>query len=995
MRVLMTPFPEDFEHPSGIQQVIHYYHKYASEFGIEYVEKGATTYDLRASHAGATGKDCDVAFLHGMYWSADYPASDQEYQSNARIVEAIRQARQVTVPSHWVAETFQRDMRFTPHIVPHGIDADLWQHQLPCGDYVLWNKNRVGVDVCDNSVLTILAKMLPEIKFITTFAPHDAPSNIYATGRVPHDKMRPMVQQARVYLANVKETFGIGILEALASGVPVAAYAYGGALDLIQHKVNGYLAEPGDVEGLAMGVLYCYNHYKDLGAAGKEIAKRFTWQSVCEQVAQVYTLAQQVEPPTCAIIIPSYNYAHRVGAAVRSALAQNYSLLTNIVVVDDGSPDDGATKAAVQPLIAQDHRVAYIRQDNNGVAHARNTGIAAVNTKYICCLDADDQIDPTFLTQLIPALEADRSLGIAYSGIKLVSSNGRTAKGTWPGKFDYDQQLQKHNQVPTCCVMRREMWKRLGGYRQRYSPQGAGAEDAEFWLRCGAYGYNAKQVTQDPLFIYSFQTGRVSGNRNYQEVNWLAWHPWTHDGQHPFASVATPKKHSHPVRQYDQPLISVVIPVGPGHTHLLTDALDSLEAQTFRSWEAIVVNDSGSELDITAYPYVRLVTTSGKKGAGYARNRGIEISRAKTFVCLDADDFLQPICLATLYAEHQANPDAWIYSDMYILKESGIIEHYETQEWDTATLWRKGIAPVTCLYTRDQWDEVKGFDEVSTREDWDFHLRLARAQYCGIRVPQPLFSYRHATGYRRDEGSKKREIETLHKLYNKEQLEMACSSCGKRKTKAPKIPVPTPEGWEMKDNPESAIWIEYTGSAKSELTFRGKNARHIYRFSSDPRHSKKLVLESDANVLLKLSYFRKTTDPRLGVVGEPQSEMLQAEPTPKAAPNVIEFEKAPEPTPRPKPEPEPEPEPELVVAEAESEPEPDISEDDIPRPDITVPDATTMTITEVKALHGILTDADQWVAMKYDEQHRTDGIRPRKMVLEYCDKRIREPQHTE
>lgn len=204
----------------------------------------------------------------------------------------------------------------------------------------------------------------------------------------------------------------------------------------------------------------------------------------------------------------------------------------------------------------------------------------------------------------------------------------------------------------------------------------------------------------------------------------------------------------------------------------------------------------------------------------------------------------------------------------------------------------------------------------------------------------------------------------------------------------------------MKDSPEAVVWVEYTGEAKSDLTFRGKNARRAYRFSADPRHRIKAVLESDAKVLLKLSYFRKTTDPRLGGISEHASDMLQAEPTPKAPPEVV-IEKAPEPVPVPTPRPKPAPEPEPPVPAVDEEPievepvaEPEPESDALSLcPDITVPDITTMTITEVKSLHGTITDPDQWLAMLYDEQHRADGINPRKMVLEYCEKRIREPVH--
>jgi glycosyltransferase involved in cell wall biosynthesis len=349
--------------------------------------------------------------------------------------------------------------------------------------------------------------------------------------------------------------------------------------------------------------------------------------------------------PMVTVVVPVFNYGHTVVRAIESVKSQTLNNL-ECVVVDDGSSDD--SKDAVENAIKGDLRFRYVYQDNKGVAHARNKGISLGSGRYICCLDADDAIEPNFLETLVPHLEKEAGLGIAYSGLTYVLPDGRTGLSEWPGAWDFQEQLKRKNQIPTCCVFRRAMWERLGGYKQRYAPDGQGAEDAEFWLRSGAYGWQSKKVTQEGLFIYSWMSGRASGAKDYKEVDWLELHPWTRDNKHPFASYALPDKWSHPVNQYDEPEVSVIIPVGPGHEGLLIDALDSLESQTFRKWEAIVVWDSLGEpifngVDYrVSYPYVRWVFTSGSIGAGAARNRGAEIARGKLLLFLDSDDFLLP-----------------------------------------------------------------------------------------------------------------------------------------------------------------------------------------------------------------------------------------------------------------------------------------------------------------------------------------------------------------
>jgi len=787
LKVLMLPHIDQLEdRVSGIARVVEAYFRHLPDFGIRLVEPDAVSYDVKAVHAGMTDADCTVCHCHGLYWTADYDAPLWEYQTNARVIAAVRHAREVTVPSSWVAETFQRDMRFTPHIIPHGIEWEEWQHDEPCAGYVLWNKNR-ATDVCDPSPLAWLAGRFPEISFVSTQPVEGA--NVRVTGLLPPKEMKKIIQRAGIYLATTKETFGIGILEAMASGVPVLGFAHGGALDLVEHGVSGYLAAPGNLEDLADGLGYCLRYRDVLGENAREVARTWTWERACQLVAKVYRLALRREEPTVAIVIPSFNYGHLVSHAIRSAMSQTYPLLTDIIIVDDGSEDDGLTERTVKELAREDRRVQYIRQNNAGVAVARNRGIESVRTKYVCCLDADDTIEPVFLEKLIPALEADSSLGVAFSSLMIHYADGRTELG-FQSDFSYDEHLkgidergQSHCQVPTCCVFRRKAWERLGGYRQRYAPSGCGTEDAEFWLRMGAFGWGIQQVTREPLFHYT--AGGRTTEAGHITVNYTEWHPWAKDGQHPFASIAKPKQFSHPV-QYYEPLVSVVIPVGPGHEEQVVNALDFLEAQTFRKWEAIVVWDSDpkkAEFLSVSYPYARLFFTSSvASGASHARNLGASQARAPYLLFLDADDWLDPECLAVMTdAEARNGYDVAVYTDYICLshiepslaedlkKKRRLLEYRHGHaaslshafEYDPARAMRQPDVRdpylwclISTLLPAAWFHEVGGFNEtLESYEDWEFWLKLARRGKAFVRVPKPLVVYRMDSGRRREEGA--------------------------------------------------------------------------------------------------------------------------------------------------------------------------------------------------------------------------------------------------
>ncbi|GAG04471.1 unnamed protein product, partial [marine sediment metagenome] len=121
--------------------------------------------------------------------------------------------------------------------------------------------------------------------------------NIREIGLQPHDTMKRIVKSAGLYLSTTKETFGIGTLEAMASGVPILGFAFGGNLDLVKHGVNGYLARPGNFDDLAEGFDYCHKYRETLGKNGREMARQWRWEDACEKVMKVYELALKEGPP--------------------------------------------------------------------------------------------------------------------------------------------------------------------------------------------------------------------------------------------------------------------------------------------------------------------------------------------------------------------------------------------------------------------------------------------------------------------------------------------------------------------------------------------------------------------------------------------------------------------------------------------------------------------------------------------------------------------------
>lgn len=113
---------------------------------------------------------------------------------------------------------------------------------------------------------------------------------------------------------------------------------------------------------------------------------------------------------TISVIIPTYNRAREVGAAIDSALAQTRPAL-EIIVVDDGSTDE-----TLDVLAPYGERIRVVRQDNQGVAAARNAGIAVARGDLLAFLDSDDVWLPRKLELQAARIDADPGLGLVHCG---------------------------------------------------------------------------------------------------------------------------------------------------------------------------------------------------------------------------------------------------------------------------------------------------------------------------------------------------------------------------------------------------------------------------------------------------------------------------------------------------------------------------------------------------------------------------------------------------
>lgn len=234
------------------------------------------------------------------------------------------------------------------------------------------------------------------------------------------------------------------------------------------------------------------------------------------------------DKPLVSVVIPAYNYARFLPAAIESVLSQTYRPL-ELIVVDDGSTDD--TPAVVA---AYGDRIRSIRKVNGGLSAARNTGIQAGQGEYFAFLDADDLWMPDKLAQQVAVFEQHPEAGCVGCGVVLVDGNlkpcGQSSHADLigPPEQRVRKVLLRREWVGgsgSGALVKRAVLERVGLFDEELTA----AEDWDMWLRiveqfpvCNARAplvqirrhftgtfRNAEKMERNQLAVFHKQIGRT------------------------------------------------------------------------------------------------------------------------------------------------------------------------------------------------------------------------------------------------------------------------------------------------------------------------------------------------------------------------------------------------------------------------------------------------------------------------------------------------------
>ena len=184
-------------------------------------------------------------------------------------------------------------------------------------------------------------------------------------------------------------------------------------------------------------------------------------------LSPAHTGGREAKDLLISAVIPLYNGARTIEQALRSIFRQSLPA-AEIIVVDDGSTDDGA---AIVERLAREHPVKLFRKENGGQSSARNYGIARAGGDFIALLDQDDVWYPNHLERLAqPFVEPRvRELGWVYSNLDEIDEDGRRVADSCP--------VQPADPAPQARCVRLP----AGGYVRA----AVGVADLAPGLRCG------------------------------------------------------------------------------------------------------------------------------------------------------------------------------------------------------------------------------------------------------------------------------------------------------------------------------------------------------------------------------------------------------------------------------------------------------------------------------------------------------------------------------
>jgi len=189
---------------------------------------------------------------------------------------------------------------------------------------------------------------------------------------------------------------------------------------------------------------------------------------------------------TVSVIMPAYNVAAYIGAAIESVKTQTFGDW-ELLVVNDGSTD--TTCETVQRVAAGDERIRLLTKPNGGISTARNMALAASCGEYMAILDSDDVWEPAYLAEQVAVFSRQPDIDIVTSNGWFLGSrlDGQLARPYPDARPQPTLQtiLADETSIFIMSIFRRRVYDAIGGFDETLRTN----EDYDYWLRSALAGF--------------------------------------------------------------------------------------------------------------------------------------------------------------------------------------------------------------------------------------------------------------------------------------------------------------------------------------------------------------------------------------------------------------------------------------------------------------------------------------------------------------------------
>ena len=438
------------------------------------------------------------------------------------------------------------------------------------------------------------------------------------------------------------------------------------------------------------------------------------------------------EKPKVSVVMSVYNGEDYLSSAIDSIINQTLTDF-EFVIINDGSID--GTPEILNEYKKKEPRIRVFHQENMGLVKSLNKAISLSKGAYIARQDPDDISLPERFEKQVKFLDQNPDIALVGTVFQVNDENDDAVGGT---KIPLsDEQIRTHLISSNCfghgtVMIRKSCLEETGAYDESFKY----AQDYDLWLRLSER-FKVSNLNET-LYIWRRRNDAASVRNKYE--------------QEEYARIAKQNaliRRNKKIIKTKLPVVSVIVPTF-NRPEMLKEAVASILGQTYQSFEIIVVNDAGEDVEklIEGFQDERIVYLKHEQNKGLAasRNTGIAAAKGKYISYLDDDDIFYPDHLAMLINNLEkgnykvAFPKAYraIQAILPDGKRRTITKDVPYKEaFDKEFFLVENYIPIIAIvHDRSCLDKAGSFDEnLKVFEDWDFLIRLSRI-YDFLHIPE-------------------------------------------------------------------------------------------------------------------------------------------------------------------------------------------------------------------------------------------------------------------